>query len=72
MDEIAILWHIDDVKSIADDLTNEECREVLRRAKRNHDANIGINWEVLKVWADQVREERKEETDAEIMANLPY
>lgn len=54
--EIEISWHIDDVKSIAEDLTVKQCRQVLALAKSEHDASIGINWEVLKVWADHVRE----------------
>lgn len=57
-DEIKISWHIDDVKSIAEDLTDQECREVLNLAKHNHDATIGINWDVLEVWADEVRSQR--------------
>jgi hypothetical protein len=60
-DMIEIRWHIDDVKSIASDLTDEECREVLRLAKRNHDATIGINWDMLEIWADEVRSKRDEQ-----------
>jgi hypothetical protein len=38
-DSITITWSIDDVKSRgeATDFTNAQCREVLRRAKLNHD-----------------------------------
>ena len=57
-DEIAITWNIEDVKEIASDLTDNECRMVLYLAKDNHDATIGINWEVLELWADEVREYR--------------
>ena len=47
-DSISITWCIDDVRGESKyDLTNEECREVLRRVKRYHDCNIGINWDVL-------------------------
>lgn len=55
-DSITITWSIEDVKSIVGDFTDDQCREVLRLAKRNHDANIGINWDVLEMWADHVRE----------------
>jgi hypothetical protein len=48
VNEIAIIWDISDVKSIDPNLSDDECREVLIRAKDNHDANIGINWEVLE------------------------
>jgi hypothetical protein len=57
-DKINISWCIDDVKSIADDLADDECREVLQLAKDNHDADIGINWDTLQVWADKVRSMR--------------
>jgi hypothetical protein len=57
--EIHISWHIDDVKSIAKDLTDDECREVLQLAKDNHDATIGINWDTLEIWAREVRNNRK-------------
>lgn len=69
LDEISISWSIDDVKSVdqnrQDDsttpLTDDECREVLRLAKDNHDANVGINWDVLEIWIDEVREKREQE-----------
>ena len=38
-DKITITWHIDDVKSIAPDLTDDQCREVLQAVERKHDAN---------------------------------
>ena len=61
MDKISIIWGIDDVHHIADqELSDDEAREVLRRAEHYHDASIGINWEVLDVWADMVINERGE------------
>ena len=57
-DEYSVTWSIADVKEIADDLTDEQCRQVLYLAcERKHDANIGVNWEVLQYWADAVRNE---------------
>ena len=61
MDKISIIWGIDDVHHIADqELSDDEAREVLRRAEHYHDASIGINWDVLDVWADMVINEREE------------
>ena len=57
---IAIRWSIEDVKEVASDLTDNECRQVLQLAKTYHDATIGINWDVLKELADMVRNEEKE------------
>ena len=45
---IAIIWEIDDVKSIRPDLTDDECMEVLEYAGRKHDANIGITYDALE------------------------
>lgn len=51
---IANLWHIDDVKEIRPDLTPEQCMEVLSQCEDKHDANIGINWDVLRFHADNL------------------
>lgn len=45
---ITIHWDIEDVKSIDSTLTDEQAQAVLDRVKHNHDANIGINWEVIE------------------------
>ena len=55
--QIAIIWDIDDVKSLDLELDDEQCLEVLLRAQKNHDANLGINWEVLEHHAQCVRSE---------------
>ena len=56
-------WSIEDVHEKAsrsdEELTDDEAREVLRLAVKHHDAEIGINWDVLGVWIDEVISERK-------------
>lgn len=52
--EIAIYWHIDDVKSIRPDLNDVQAFEVLEQVKGKHDATVGINWEVLEIYADEL------------------
>ena len=60
-------WHISDVQDATDeDLTDEQCREVLRRADHCHDANIGINWDVIRYHADMVAEESKANSENEV------
>ena len=49
---IAIFWHIDDVKSVRPDLSDEQCLQVLHRCENKHDAEIGINWLVIEMHAD--------------------
>jgi hypothetical protein len=51
---IAILWHIEDVRAVRQDLTDEQCGEVLLECERRHDATIGVNWDVLRIWADEL------------------
>jgi hypothetical protein len=52
--QISIKWHIDDVLSIRPDLTKSQASEVLEKLKENHDANIGINWEVIEIVSEML------------------
>lgn len=51
-DSILVVWTVEDVHSaLADDgktVTDEEAYDLLRRADLRHDANDGINWDVLR------------------------
>ncbi len=51
-EEIAIIWHIEDVQCIRADLTNEQASDVLVHLKKNHDATVGINWDSIETVAD--------------------
>ena len=55
-DTFSKIWHVDDVLSINSDLSRDQARLVLTMAMDNHDANIGINWEVLTEYIDRVLE----------------
>lgn len=61
---IASLWHTDDVQEVRPDLTTEQCMEVLDQCLRQHDAGIGINWDVIRIHTDDLFPER-ETTEAE-------
>lgn len=55
-------WHIADVAQRAREIgcqriTPDQCREVLRRVKKNHDCEVGVNWDVLDVHINDVCEE---------------
>jgi len=52
-------WHIEDVQCVADDLTDDDARKVLKYMAHKPDANVGINWETIEVWADIVRQEKE-------------
>ena len=69
-DWMASWWHISDIhiqaniaegidSDEADEITDEQAREVLRLMDKNHDANIGINWDVIDHWIDYVKAQRK-------------
>ena len=62
---LAEWWHIDDVKGVdgADDLSEDECREVLRLVGKEHKADIGINWEEIEYWVNYIIEEREDEAN---------
>lgn len=50
-DFLFIQWHIDDVREIRSDLTTDQCREVLQNLQKQHNAEIGINWDVIAITA---------------------
>lgn len=57
-DTIAISWCVDDVKQCCKDLNIKpfnikKCKNVLSNVLRKHDAEIGINWNVLEHWVQE-------------------
>ena len=46
-DQLIITWSLEDVKKMEPSLTEEEWRDVLSELGRGHDANVGINREVI-------------------------
>ena len=57
-DEISIVWHIDDVKEQCNWLTDDQARDVLHNLKHKHNADIGINWDVIDITANILWGER--------------
>jgi hypothetical protein len=52
--DIGVTWSVEDVREIRPDLTTEQAEQVLQAAQRQHDATIGINWDVLEGHADRL------------------
>ena len=48
---IAMLWTVEDIHGLRPDLTDEQAMNVLITTSENHDANVGVNWDVLHHWA---------------------
>tara|TARA_B100000424_G_scaffold6055_1_gene4511 strand:- start:220 stop:591 length:372 start_codon:yes stop_codon:yes gene_type:complete len=44
---VSFVWHIDDVLDGHPHLSKEQAKDVLLNCKKNHDATIGMNWEVI-------------------------
>ena len=63
MRSIEIVWSTEDVQEVRPDLDESQAYEVLIAAKQKHDANVGINWEVLEFWADYLYPEPDSEED---------
>lgn len=61
-DEITITWTVEDIKDRdheRDELTRNDCREILDILLRHHDANIGINWEIIDLEIDNFYTEKE-------------
>lgn len=58
------VWLADDVKSRAKEmkvrLTKDEIVHVLERVHHKQDASIGINWDTIDYWIDEVRNGRRQ------------
>ena len=50
---ILIRWAIEDIKMVDDSLSDDECTEILAAALDDHDATIGITWDVLLYHVDE-------------------
>jgi len=52
---ISITWHIDDIFEVDDTLTESQAKQVLYLLKHNHNANVGINWDVIEQTIEEVK-----------------
>jgi len=52
-----ITWYAEDIKSQCDTLTDEQIEDVLSLIENDHDATIGVNWEVINHYIEQVTKE---------------
>ena len=52
VNQIAIIWSIEDVLMQCPWLSDDDAQEVLYNLEHKHDASIGINWDVIDITAD--------------------
>lgn len=45
--QIAIIWSIEDVLEVNNNLTNEQAFDVLTTLDRHHDSSYGISWDTI-------------------------
>lgn len=57
-----ISWYKEDIKSLGYKCTDEEAEEVLTLIEEQHDASVGVNWEVLESWCEYVGLEKEDES----------
>ncbi len=54
IEKINLVWNVTDVKIVRPDLSKEECADVLEAVERNHDATLGVTWDTLEFWAENL------------------
>ena len=55
-DNCTIVWMPEDVLTLDDTLTEEQVSEVLYMMEQKHDASLGITWDTISFWIDEVKE----------------
>ena len=53
-ESISIEWNYIDVMDACTWLTGDQAKIVLGAVEERHDANVGINWEVIQYTADEL------------------
>jgi hypothetical protein len=65
-DKVAVVWTTNDVHNIQDNfdedeqtssLSEEQAQNILQKAFEKHDADVGITWESLRFWSEELAEE---------------
>jgi hypothetical protein len=58
---IGVVWCIEDVKEVRPHLTDDQAWEVLQEVERKHNAELGISWMTLEIFADDMFPEPDDE-----------
>ena len=54
-DNCTAVWMPQDVLCIDDTLTDEQVSWILETMQHKHDANLGITWETIEFWVEEVK-----------------
>jgi hypothetical protein len=63
--QIALIWGVEDVREVRPDLSDEQCWEVLQQVDHHKEAELGINWETLEFFAEELFGDAPETDDPE-------
>ena len=55
-DNCTIVWMAEDVLTLDETLNEEQVAEVLYMMKQKHDATLGINWDTIAFWINEVKQ----------------
>lgn len=55
---INFVWYASDIWSRCQLLTGEECKEVLIMCDKKHDAGVGMNWDFIDFWIEELYPEK--------------
>jgi hypothetical protein len=58
--QIAIIWDVEDVQMLRPDLDDYQAMTVLDAVQNGHDANIGVNWDLIQFWIDNIYPQNEE------------
>ena len=63
-ESISITWWIEDIQSLRPDSKREQAAQVLNTLKTPHNAEIGVNWDVIRTVCDDLYPSKFEEDDS--------
>jgi hypothetical protein len=49
---VAVIWNVEDVQSVREDLSEDQAWAVLKRCRRVHSCELGFNWLLIETVAD--------------------
>lgn len=58
--KIALIWSVEDVLTVRENLTTDEAMLVLVAIEHEHDASLGVNWDDLEAVADDLFPDNQE------------
>jgi len=58
--QIAVIWSVEDVQSVREDLSDDQAWQVLLQCRNDHDSTHGITWDLIEHIANSLFPEAAE------------